>query len=204
MDKSMRSPGASPKERGGIVMLKPHWTHLLLPLSLLVPLSAVVAQPQSPYLLQSWVIANGGSHTTSAEFAIYGSLGQPTPVGTSVAPGIVMRAGYWEQQQPPSAIPEDQLPGSYRYALYQNRPNPFSPATTIKYTLAEEGPVELAVFDLSGRRIVALVRGVQQAGEYRITWDGINDRGVPVASGIYFCRLKTDSFEDSKRMLMLK
>ncbi len=89
--------------------------------------------------------------------------------------------------------------------LAQNYPNPFNPTTTIEYSLARTSHVELAIFDVTGRRIRTLVNGVQRPGEVAPqVWDGTNDGGVAVASGVYFYRLSTAEFTRTRKMVLLK
>lgn len=91
-----------------------------------------------------------------------------------------------------------------RNELLQNHPNPFNPATRIDYSVAEPGRVTLEVFDAAGRRVRTLVDAVQEAGANFSVWDGRDDRGVPVATGVYLYRLRTATFSDSKKMVLLK
>ncbi|HKW14683.1 MAG TPA: choice-of-anchor D domain-containing protein, partial [Candidatus Krumholzibacteria bacterium] len=90
------------------------------------------------------------------------------------------------------------------YALEANHPNPFNPATTIAYDLAGAGRSRLVVYDVKGARIRALVDMNQRAGHYSVTWDGRDDRGAPVASGVYFYRLTSGPFNETRKMVLLK
>ena len=90
------------------------------------------------------------------------------------------------------------------FALQQNYPNPFNPITTIRYDLAEASRVRLVVYDLLGRVIRTLVDTEQTAGSYRAVWDGRNDAGEAVASGIYLYRLEAGDMVRSKTMLLVK
>lgn len=90
------------------------------------------------------------------------------------------------------------------YALEQNYPNPFNPITTIQYRIAKDARVKLEVFNLLGQKVRMLAEGAQAAGTYTVTWDGKNDAGIPVASGIYFYRLVAESYVQTRRMLLLK
>ncbi len=93
--------------------------------------------------------------------------------------------------------------------LLQNYPNPFNPETWIPYRLAEAGPVSLSIYNATGERIRTLSLGYQSAGFYQnqgraAYWDGRNALGEPVASGVYFYQLVTPSFQQTRRMLILK
>jgi hypothetical protein len=85
------------------------------------------------------------------------------------------------------------------YRLGQNYPNPFNPATTITFVLPSRAAVSLAVYDILGRRIETLVDGTLAAGSHAAVWDGHE-----CASGVYFYRLLTPGFTQTKRMLMLR
>jgi len=74
--------------------------------------------------------------------------------------------------------------------LRQNAPNPFNPATTIRYELAKSGQVGLKIYDVKGRRIRDLVSERQESGAYEILWNGRNNNDEPVSAGIYFARLQ--------------
>ncbi len=81
-----------------------------------------------------------------------------------------------------------QLPD--RFALHPNYPNPFNPTTTIAYDLPRTSQVNLTIYNVLGQRVVRLVSGKLAAGHYRTVWDGRNQEGIPVSSGIYIMRLQ--------------
>jgi hypothetical protein len=90
------------------------------------------------------------------------------------------------------------------FALNQNFPNPFNPETTIKYQLAESAPVQLRIYNIVGQVVRTLVSEQQAAGRYQIRWNGTDDRGVAVSSGIYFYQVSAGKFQDVKRLMLLK
>ncbi len=90
------------------------------------------------------------------------------------------------------------------FALHGNYPNPFNPTTTIAYDLATDGNITLGVFNLLGQRVRTLVSGYQLAGSYRILWNGQNDVGHQVSSGVYFYRLHAGRYVKTNRMVLLK
>ncbi len=85
------------------------------------------------------------------------------------------------------------------YALAQNYPNPFNPATTIKYSIMKPGLVTLVVYNVLGQKVTTLVDKVQSAGNYTLTFDASK-----FATGVYFYQIKSGSFENVKKMLLLK
>ncbi|MBD3332782.1 T9SS type A sorting domain-containing protein [candidate division GN15 bacterium] len=90
------------------------------------------------------------------------------------------------------------------YGLGQNYPNPFNPATTIEFALPVPGEVQLEVFNVLGQTVSTLHRGRLEAGYHSIVWDGTNETGETVASGVYFYRLTADDYTKSRKMLLLK
>lgn len=88
--------------------------------------------------------------------------------------------------------------------LHANYPNPFNPQTTLRYELPAEGPVRLAIYSLSGQLVRVLVEGRQPAGSRQASWDGRDDRGEPVASGVYLCRLETPQAVLLQKMVLVK
>ncbi len=91
------------------------------------------------------------------------------------------------------------------YALSQNYPNPFNPSTQMEFSIPQPETVTLAVFDVHGRLIKNLVVGEKyEQGRFRVRWDGTNDAGVRVASGIYFARLSAGTFSAARKMNLVK
>lgn len=88
--------------------------------------------------------------------------------------------------------------------LFQNYPNPFNPVTTIGFQLSTTSEVELTIFNLSGRKIKTLLKERKTAGKHEIRWDGRDNKNAEVASGVYFYRLKTGSFSEVRRMLLIR
>jgi subtilisin-like proprotein convertase family protein len=91
-----------------------------------------------------------------------------------------------------------------RLALGQNVPNPFNPSTTLTYQIAEAEHVRLAVFDVGGRRVRALVDRRDAPGEHTVAWDGLDDVGRRLGSGVFFYRLEVGSKTIERRMILLR
>lgn len=87
----------------------------------------------------------------------------------------------------------------FNFYLYQNYPNPFNPVTTFSFDLSNPSDVKLIIYDLTGREIDVLADKYFSAGRYKVTWDG-----AKFASGVYFYTLKTVTFTQSKRMVLVK
>ncbi|MGB9591732.1 MAG: T9SS type A sorting domain-containing protein, partial [Candidatus Kryptoniota bacterium] len=90
--------------------------------------------------------------------------------------------------------------------LEQNYPNPFNPSTNIQFSIGNRMPVHvvLDIFNVLGQKVRTLVDDYRSQGTYRVTWDGKNDAGLSVASGVYFYLLKSNNFVSTKKMLLLK
>ena len=90
------------------------------------------------------------------------------------------------------------------YRLEGNYPNPFNPTTTIAYALGASGSTTITIYDVLGREVRTLVDAVQPAGQHEVRWDGRNDRGEAVPSGVYIYRLNSGSFTASQRMNLVR
>ena len=107
-------------------------------------------------------------------------------------------------------IPRSDVPAAF--SLTQNYPNPFNPSTTISYELPASSYVKLNIYDIIGREVAALVNNQQDAGYYRVEWNGKNTQQQPVSSGIYFCMIRAvdpasasgRGFVSIRKMLLLK
>ncbi|RMG94891.1 MAG: T9SS C-terminal target domain-containing protein [Chloroflexi bacterium] len=93
--------------------------------------------------------------------------------------------------------------------LHQNYPNPFNPSTTIVFSLPYNSPtgqarITLQIFDITGRKVRTLIDSDLPAGNHVVQWDGTNDAGQPVSSGLYFYRLNAGKFQQTRKMLLLR
>ena len=90
------------------------------------------------------------------------------------------------------------------YNLAQNFPNPFNPSTTIRYDMKEKGLVRIKIYNVAGALVRTLVDDMKDTGAYSILWDGRNNAGTAVASGIYFYKMETKGFSQTRKMVMLR
>ncbi len=90
------------------------------------------------------------------------------------------------------------------YVLNQNYPNPFNPSTVIGFSIPKADNVKLTIYNLLGEKVITLVNSEMNAGNYKVTWNGKNDFGVTVPSGVYFYKLETSGFNQSKKMILIK
>ena len=100
------------------------------------------------------------------------------------------------------SIWEETLPLTYN--LSQNYPNPFNPVTTLRYSLPEREEVVLKIYDILGRQIRTLVQGVEEPGYKLVTWDGSDEFGRPVGTGVYLYQIRAGDFTQTRKMLLLK
>ena len=97
---------------------------------------------------------------------------------------------------------EENRPTSF--SVSQNYPNPFNPATEFLFDLPRASHVKIEVFNILGQKVKSLVDEKMSVGSYVVDWDGKDERGLEVSSGIYFYRMKAGDFSDIKKMVLLK
>ena len=89
------------------------------------------------------------------------------------------------------------------FGLVQNCPNPFNPSTTIQYQIPKTHWTRICIYDIMGHKVRTLVDDIIQAGIYKISWNGCDDRGSRVNSGPYFVRIQAGSYTNTKKMLLV-
>jgi flagellar hook assembly protein FlgD len=89
-------------------------------------------------------------------------------------------------------------------ALYPNYPNPFNPETTISFSLAKPMPTKLRIYNLKGQLVRNLVSNEMPKGDHKIVWNGFDDKGLPVGSGVYLYRLEAGDYTRSMKMVLMK
>jgi hypothetical protein len=107
-----------------------------------------------------------------------------------------------KQMDPTGIDDEEFIPVSHN--LFQNYPNPFNPATIISYSIPKVSYVSLKIYDILGREVKSLVNSEQGIGIHNVQWDGDNNSGSKVSSGIYLYKIETGDFTMTKKMLLLK
>jgi len=112
------------------------------------------------------------------------------------------RASFYLRNQSGVAQPQPAQPSQFR--LYQNQPNPFNPATVIRFDLPKSEQVTLTIFDLQGRLVRMLTTGSFNTGTNSLLWDGKDNNGRQMSSGVYYYRLLTGEFVEVKRMVLLR
>ena len=117
-------------------------------------------------------------------------------VGSVLVDNVVMHGILDVEDRPVGSAASWQLDAAY--------PNPFNAATTIGFTVPLAGPVELAVYDLAGRRVTTLVSGIYTPGSYRVIWDGTGGSGRGIGSGIYIVQLTASGHSYQTRTVLIK
>ncbi|MCD4689877.1 right-handed parallel beta-helix repeat-containing protein [bacterium] len=102
----------------------------------------------------------------------------------------------------PNSVPDEGAPE--KAFVTHNFPNPFNPSTAIRYAIKQPGPVALTIYDLSGRVVRSLVSEEQGAGTYTVVWQGRDDQGRQLGSGVYFYKLDGPGVSERRKMVMLK
>ncbi len=124
--------------------------------------------------------------------------GQPDPGNRN----LVTNPGDSNSKPNPTNVADIQLPTSYR--LLNNYPNPFNPTTTIAFQIPQSETVSLKIFNINGQLIRTLAEENFSAGQFEKVWDGKDNFGGEVASGVYIYRLTAGKFDRSARMILLK
>jgi flagellar hook assembly protein FlgD len=88
--------------------------------------------------------------------------------------------------------------------LEQNYPNPFNPKTTIAFSLPTAGKITLEIFDVLGRKVRTLLQDYLPAGDYQAAWDGRNDFGQTLSSGVYIYQLRAGSYQQTRSMQFIR
>jgi len=128
-------------------------------------------------------------------------MGKYFAIGKNVIVSMGERA--YRVQEPGKIYEPMRVPTEFR--LSQNYPNPFNPWTKIPYEVPRDAWMTLRIFDVTGREVRTLVHGFKQVGFYRIWWDGRDDRGIKLPSGIYICQLLANGrVMDSRKMALVR
>ena len=173
------------------------------------------AQPSENHLILKSTIDQGGAVSKSTNYLLYDAIGQTSPIGIASSSNYRVFSGLlagdlnnFKTEKVTSELNSD-LP--LHFKLYQNYPNPFNPRTTIEYDLPHPAQVFLSIFDLQGHNIRNFTTSTITPGRHGIEWDGRNELGFPISSGLYYYRIKIKpkesgnrEFVDIKKMILLK
>jgi len=154
---------------------------------------------QANYMIGRYVIGGGGIiGATSANNRHHATIGQ-TIVGRTSGSNYILLAGFWLASGGPVGIQtEDPIALPTEFKLHQNFPNPFNPETTIEYDLPNACLVTVEIFNTVGQRISVISSQIQGPGYAAAVWDGHNDQGEAMGSGVYFYRITASLMKDTK------
>lgn len=184
-----------------------HFALPVLACAALLAAAGARAQSGGPYDL-SWSTIDGGGATalSGGDFTLGGTTGQPDAGAAHGGPWAVL-GGFWEAGTVAVGLPGEDPDGTapaLAFRLHAAVPNPFNPSTQIAFDLPEPAPVYLAVYDLRGALVRLLVAAPLAAGRQVAVWDGRDDAGRGVASGVYFVRLDAGARRAQQKALLLK
>jgi hypothetical protein len=177
-------------------------------------IQGMVRKPNNQALSGATVSA-GGNFTTTNSSGLY-SLSLPVGVYSvsCSAPGyqtntvnnvtIIANQSITQNFNMLISANEDELIPVTATVLNGNYPNPFNPETTISYAIKETGEVSLEVYNLKGQKVRSLVNGRQNTGHYRIVFNGKDDLGQALSSGIYFYRFTAGSYTSTRKMILME
>ena len=158
-----------------------------------------VLSPGSPDSWDDWGVAVPNVRLEGQEFLMWYGGGDDVLFQTGLATSPYVTSVYEDHNNGPA------IQTTPRFVLYQNYPNPFNPQTSIQYHLPEPAIVKISIFDVSGRSVRKLINSeFQSTGRHEIVWDGEDQFGRQVTTGIYFYRFEAGSYHETKRMTLLK
>jgi len=149
----------------------------------------------------------GGGAMASTNYLAGTTIGQ-TAIGTLTSTNYQSYIGFW-QHLPIVGIAEEkneEIFASQQLVtrLYSAKPNPFKTQTAIRYSLSAQAKISLLVYDINGRTVNTLINETRQPGIYSTIWNGRNERGQKVSSGIYFYKLQTPNYYSTKKILLIE
>ncbi len=125
-------------------------------------------------------------------------------VGFALQPRFVSAADAVLVMNGARRAPRGQVPGAGETELFRATPNPFNPSTKLRFNLAQEGRIELAIYNLRGEKVRQIASGVYAAGPHEEVWGGRDDNGRGVASGVYFARLEAGTIALTQRLVLVQ
>ena len=167
-------------------------------------LAGTAAIARAPSAVPRSVVAAGGGTTSGTNLSLSYTVGQPV---VGAAPGILteLHSGFWIRRTATATAVGDVPLRPDEYRLHPNVPNPFNPRTEIRFDLPESvAGLGLWIHDVAGRRVATLAEGPHDAGIHRVVWNGEDDLGRPVASGVYLYRLETPTFTRTEKLALVR
>ncbi len=170
-------------------------------LTFLVALAVVLAlipPAYADYTISESVIGNGGGEASGGSYSVLGTIGQPA-IGVASGTSYLTEIGFWYQ---PGWILTDVSDGELFptvFSLGQNFPNPFNPVTNLRFSVPERARVTVILYDVAGREVRTLANDEFEPGFHALV---LNGAGLP--SGVYFCRMVSPDFTETRKFVLLK
>ena len=169
----------------------------VMTLAVLAAALALAVPASGQYQISSSVVGSGGTSASGGSYSLLGTVGQPA-IGVTSGGSYLNQIGFWYQPGWILTGVEDELLPT-RFQLGQNFPNPFNPVTTFRFAVPKAARVTVTLYDVAGRVVRTLVDDDCEPGYHTVALsaDGL-------ASGVYFCRMASESFHETRKLLLLK
>ena len=169
--------------------------YFYLPLYLLAFVFAQnISMPQS-------VISSGTVNAQSEQTTLVGTIGQVF-TNKVVSSTTILTSGFWGSVAQITLSVDDVMPEEF--SISKAYPNPFNPTVNIDFSIPEEADITIQIFDLLGRNVFNHEQNFNTAGKYRFQWHGVNDLGMPIASGVYFVTIQHKANIFKQKITFLK
>jgi len=171
------------------------------------------AQTSSNYALKKYVFDQAGGVSVSAGYSVLNAAGQPSAIGKMSTSSYAVYSGFLGSNVMTTDVADDpamdhDAPQSFE--LRQNYPNPFNPETTIEFNLPWRAEVTVVICDMTGRRLRTLISEIRPVGRHQVTWNGRDESGGTVSSGVYIYRITVtaqdaaDKIIQAGKMILMK
>ena len=181
---------------------------LILVLSIFVSVK-VIGQLSSNNKIQKDVLDAAGSPSSSINFELDDAVGQPSAIGVAASANYSLSSGFFADLGVITAVEsEDMSIFAETFELSQNYPNPFNPSTTIHYSVPQKYSdglrIKLIIFSTNGQVIRSFTEEHKTLGSHTIVWDGTNESGELVSTGLYFYTVYMGDFKATRKMIFMK
>jgi len=177
-------------------------------------LASLAASAQAVTLTKS-TFSGSGANVGGGSFRLGLTVGEAGVVGQVAGGSFQLIEGFWlpnlggassvvEAPDTDPDAPQEETVIPHINAFAHGAPNPFHGATTFAFSLAQPGPVTLTIYDVGGRRVRSLLQDARPAGPHQLTWDGRDDGGANVASGVYLARLSIGTWTQTQRLVRVR
>jgi len=156
--------------------------------------------------MTAWTVDGGGGRLSGGPWTLAGTFGQPD-AGVLAGATFTLQGGFWFGGLPASPVARDDadpVPASARLDLPPAYPNPFNPGATIAFALTAPARTRVHILNLRGELVATLLDSERGAGRHRISWDGRDDRGANVASGVYVVVVESGGDRATRRVTLVR